>query len=186
MELVIIFIVCAAIVLLPVWLRWRFVSFRGQAVDEYQALGPELDPQVHLAGPLLCEGVIYGPTGRVTSRFVAKMMGTWSDGKGILTEDFVYDSGIKQRREWRIELDGQAMRAEADDVKGQSRGWLAGPALRMRYKIVLPPEDGGHVLDAVDWMYLLDNGTLVNRSQFRKFGILAAELVATIRKDETA
>ncbi len=32
-----------------------------------------------------------------------------------------------------------------------------------------------------DWMYLADNGTIVNRSQFRKFGFKVAELVATMR-----
>lgn len=31
------------------------------------------------------------------------------------------------------------------------------------------------------WMYLSDNGTILNRSQFRKFGIRVAEMVATMR-----
>ena len=40
---------------------------------------------------------------------------------------------------------------------------------------------GGHVLNVVDWMYLMENGTIMNRSQFTKFGITVAELVATMR-----
>ena len=51
----------------------------------------------------------------------------------------------------------------------------------LRYKIRLTPEAGGHVLDVIDWMYLMENGTIMNRSQFRKFGIKVAELVATMR-----
>jgi len=35
-----------------------------------------------------------------------------------------------------------------------------------------------------DWMYLTENGTVMNRSQFRKFGIKVAELVATMRRVE--
>ena len=31
-------------------------------------------------------------------------------------------------------------------------------------------------------MYLMENGTIMNRSQFRKFGIKVAELVATMRR----
>ena len=31
------------------------------------------------------------------------------------------------------------------------------------------------------WMYLSDNGTILNRSQFRKFGIRGDEMVATMR-----
>ncbi len=37
------------------------------------------------------------------------------------------------------------------------------------------------MLDVVDWMYVMENGTIMNRSQFRKFGIKVAELVATMR-----
>jgi len=40
------------------------------------------------------------------------------------------------------------------------------------------------VLKTVDWMYLTPDGTIVNRSQFRKFGIKVAELVATLRPTE--
>ena len=59
-----------------------------------------------------------------------------------------------------------------------------GPALQLRYKFRLPEDAGGHVLDTTDWMYLTPNGTIVNRSQFRKFGIKVAELVATMRPKE--
>ena len=53
--------------------------------------------------------------------------------------------------------------------------------MQLRYAIRLTDAAGGHVLHTTDWMYLLENGTIVNRSQFRKFGIKVAELVATIR-----
>ena len=38
-----------------------------------------------------------------------------------------------------------------------------------------------HALDVTDWMYLMENGTIMNRSEMRKFGIKVAELIATIR-----
>ena len=37
------------------------------------------------------------------------------------------------------------------------------------------------MLDAVDWMYVQPDGVILNRSQFRKFGIKVAELFCTIR-----
>ena len=40
------------------------------------------------------------------------------------------------------------------------------------------------MLDVVDWMYLAPNGTILNRSQMRKFGITVAELVATVRPEQ--
>jgi hypothetical protein len=51
----------------------------------------------------------------------------------------------------------------------------------MLYPIKLPEESGGHVLQAIDWMYMTPDGSITNRSQFRKFGFRVAELVATIR-----
>jgi hypothetical protein len=58
--------------------------------------------------------------------------------------------------------------------------------VQLSYRIRLPADAGGHVLDTTDWMYLVDNGTIINRSQFRKFGITVAELVATMRPKEAA
>ena len=56
-----------------------------------------------------------------------------------------------------------------------------GYAVLLNYRIKLSEEAGGHVLDTTDWMYLMQNGSIMNRSQFRKFGIKVAELVATMR-----
>lgn len=169
--------------LLVIALLRRMTGFAAQKPKAYAALGPAFDPRIHLNGPMLCEGVIYGPFGRVTSRFVAEFEGTWLGNSGTLREHFHYDSGAEQHREWRLTLghDGQ-MRAEADDLVGAGRGTIAGPAVQLLYNIRLPADAGGHVLNVTDWMYLTQNGTIMNRSQFRKFGIKVAELVATMRK----
>ncbi|SDX30523.1 DUF3833 domain-containing protein [Roseicitreum antarcticum] len=160
----------------------RYVGFRSQAAADYTD-GPPIDIRTALSGPILCEGVIYGPTGKVSSRFVADMHGRWDGNKGVLSEDFRYDSGSQQSREWRLTLgnDG-AIRAEADDLVAPGTGQQTGSALRLDYTIRLPESAGGHALDVTDWMYMVENGTVVNRSQFRKYGIKVAELVATMRK----
>lgn len=163
------------------WLLRRLLGFSAQRPADYKG-APAFDLRQHLNGPILCEGVIYGPTGRVTSRFVAQMHGEWDGNRGVLREYFRYDSGADQHREWRLTVgnDGK-IRAEADDVVGQGVGTAAGGALQLRYRLRLPATAGGHVLDVNDWMYVTPNGTLMNRSQFRKFGFKVAELVATLR-----
>lgn len=161
----------------------RYASFQAQRPEDYAKGGPRFDLRQHLSGPLLCEGVIYGPTGRVTSRFVADMEGTWDGNSGVLDEVFHYDSGSVQKRAWRLDLaaDG-SIKATAADVVGAGSGRAEGSGVLLRYKIRLTPEAGGHVLDVTDWMYLMENGTIINRSQFSKFGIKVAELVATMRR----
>ncbi|MCE6951130.1 DUF3833 domain-containing protein [Cereibacter sphaeroides] len=167
-------------------LRDRTLAFAAQRPADYSGKGPALDPRRDLSGPLLCEGVIYGPTGRVTSRFVADMVGRWEGNAGILTERFRYDSGAVDNREWRFQLGNDGtLHAEADDLVGSGVGKAEGSALCLRYRLRLQDDAGGHVLDVIDWMYRLENGTIINRSQFRKFGIKVAELVATLRRIET-
>ncbi|TVP72441.1 MAG: DUF3833 domain-containing protein [Rhodobacteraceae bacterium] len=161
----------------------RFRGFQAQSPQDYAKLEPRVDIREHLSGPIRCEGVIYGPMGRVTSRFVADMHGRWEGNRGVLAEDFIYDSGTKQKREWRLTLgnDGKVT-AEADDLVGKGTGQQSGASLQLRYTIRLPESAGGHALQVTDWMYLVDDKTIVNRSQFRKFGFKVAELVATMRR----
>jgi hypothetical protein len=89
----------AALVLLP-----RVLGFRAQRPVQYAGQGPAFDARTHLSGPILCEGVIYGPLGRVSSRFVADMHGTWQGNQGRLTEKFTYESGVQQDRAWALTL----------------------------------------------------------------------------------
>jgi len=160
----------------------RYVGFGAQAPEDYAGQGPEFDIRRHLNGPLACEGVIYGPTGRVSARFVAEMHATWDGDTGTMTEHFRYDSGAVQDRSWVLKVGANgAITATAPDLVGEGRGAQKGAGVMLRYAIRLPESSGGHVLQATDWMYLMENGTIINRSEFRKFGIRVAELVATMR-----
>ena len=164
------------------WLASRYFSFRAQSPDDYADHGPNFDIREHLNGPLLCEGVIYGPTGRVSSRFVAEFFAEWDGHTGIMREQFRYDSGELQNREWRLQVDEDGkIKADADDLVGTGKGHQSGSSVKLEYNIRLTESAGGHVLSVVDWMYLLENGVIMNRSQFRKFGIKVGELVANIR-----
>jgi len=170
---------------LALWAAGRYLGFMSQKPADYAKGQPAIDLRRHLSGPILCEGVIYGPLGRVTSRFVAEMDGKWEGNRGILDERFRYDSGNSQDRQWRLQISNDGtIRAEAEDILGHGTGRQEGSAVQLNYRIRLPEQAGGWSLDVTDWMYLTENGTIINRSQFRKFGIKVAELVATMRRVE--
>lgn len=168
--------------LVIIWGLSQLMGFAGQKPENYAALTPAFDMRKHLDGDMLCEGMIYGPFGRVVSRFHARFTITWQGEIGRMVEDFKYDSGREQHREWalRVREDG-SVEARADDVTGVGTGQVSGPCLSLKYRISLPKDAGGHWFDVTDWMYLVENGVIMNRSQFRRFGIKLAELVATIR-----
>ena len=169
-----------------VWARGRYADFLAQTPDDYTTgRAGQFDVRTHLNGPIQCEGVIYGPTGRVSSRFVARFDCHWDGNTGVMKEVFDYDDGSQQHREWNLTVkdDGKIL-ARASDVVGDGTGYQSGDSVQLKYRFRLPDASGGHVLDTVDWMYLAPNGTIINRSQFRKFGIKVAELVATMRPIE--
>lgn len=183
-----VYLVIGAVAALAVFgLLTKIMGFSGQRPEDYEDGTPDFDVRKHLNGPILCEGIIYGPTGRVSSRFVADFDCMWEGDHCTMREHFVYDDGSTQDREWHLQIDENgAIKATAEDVVGNGSGQQTGPTVLLNYKIRLPKSAGGHVLKTVDWMYLTPNGTIMNRSQFRKFGIKVAELVATMRpKDIT-
>jgi hypothetical protein len=166
--------------------KTRFASFVSQRPQDY-ADGPMFDIRERFNGPIVCEGVIFGPTGKVTSRFVADFHATWNGNVGTMVEKFHYDSGLEQDRCWTLTLSNDgSIKAEAPDVVGAGTGRQQGSAVVLNYRIKLAKEAGGHALDVTDWMYLTSNGSIMNRSQFRKFGIKVAELVATMRPRDQA
>lgn len=173
----VVLVLAAAAIIGSIW------SFRAQKPADYADTGPAIDIRQHLAGRLICEGMLYDYTGRVNSRFTAEMTGNWEGERGSLAERFVYETGRKHDREWTLKVgnDG-AITAEAPDIVGIGRGVQSGATAQLKYRIRLPEDAGGHVLDVVDWMYLAPNGTVMNRSEFRKFGIRVAMLFATMRK----
>ncbi|MCV6823101.1 MULTISPECIES: DUF3833 domain-containing protein [Halocynthiibacter] len=157
-------------------------GFKRQKLEQYAKSGPRFDVSEVFDGAVLCEGVIYGPMGSVTSRFVATMDGKWSKDAGNIHEVFTYANGEEQSRNWRITVkENGHFEATADDIVGVAKGRQLGSAARLTYRLRLPESAGGHVLSVTDWMYQLDNGTIINRSEMRKFGFKVAELVATMR-----
>ena len=159
-----------------------FLDFMAQRPSDYAMTAPAFDLRQVLDGPLVASGVIYGPTGRVATRFVADMQGTWDAEGGILAEDFRYDTGRTQQRAWRIVPgpDGR-FTATAADVVGTGEGQVSGATAVLRYRLRLPEDAGGWEVDVTDWLYLGQDGVIVNRSQLRRFGILVGELVGSIR-----
>ena len=189
MSLVLAFVLGIAVTVVAVKAINSFWSFQAQSLSDYAgpptpALGDVL------GGKFQAHGLIFDYSGRAKSRFTANIEGAFDAEGGVLREHFSYASGADDRRQWDIRFgpDGRTFTATAADVIGEGKGAIEGDAIRMTYRLQLPERAGGHVLDVVDWLYLMPDGTIVNRSEMRKFGVLAAELMAvfTPAKIETA
>ena len=164
-----------------------FFSFGAQSPADYAGIGPDFVLKKQLSGRILSEGLIYGPNGTMTNSFVAEMVGEWDGDTGTLSESFTYANGRKQERKWYLTIvSDTTFTATADDIVGTAQGVVSGSTVNLTYDIILPKEAGGYVLRATDWMYLTDNGVIMNKSEMRKFGIKVAELIATMRPNPSS
>lgn len=150
---------------------------------DYQAEQPELDLTRYFDGPVDGWGMVQDRSGRVLRRFYVRIDARWRGDVGTLDESFVWSDGKKERRIWTItRLDANHYTGNAGDVVGMASGVARGNALQWKYVLRLPPEQGGWEVDLDDWMFLVDERTMLNRSTIKKFGIRFAEITIAFRK----
>ena len=155
----------------------------GPNVATYQAERPELRLEEYFNGTLDAWGMFQKRDGEVVKRFKVVIDASWQGDQGILDEQFSYSDGSRQRRVWRItNLGNGEYSGQADDVVGTARGRVSGNALYWRYTLELPVEDKVYQVQFDDWMYLQDNGVLINRSVMKKFGFELGEVTLFLKK----
>lgn len=154
------------------------------SVDDYATEKPVLDLTRFFDRPVQAWGIYQDRSGKVLKRFHVDITSRRDGDRLILDERFVYSDGSTQRRVWTLIPDGQnRWRGTADDVVGEATGELAGNALRWRYQLNLPVDGTTYVVTFDDWMYLMDEDTLINRSFMSKFGVELGQVTLFFRRE---
>ena len=153
------------------------------AVDDYRDERPVLELSRYFNGVIDGWGVFQDRSGRVVRRFHVKIDARWDGDTGILDEDFTYSDGSKSRRVWTItKIDAHTYQGRADDVVGTAVGKAYGNALRWTYVLQLPVDGRIYNVDFDDWMYLVDDRVMLNRSVMSKFGFRLGELTLSFSR----
>lgn len=152
-------------------------------VEQYKAEQPKLDLKSYLNGTLDAWGIFQGRSGEVKKRFHVVIDAKWEGDTGVLDEKFKWSDGTASRRIWTLkrQADG-TYRGTADDVVGEAVGELAGNALRWRYVLALPVDGKNLHVDFDDWMFLMDDKVMLNRSYMSKWGFGLGEVTLTFVK----
>jgi hypothetical protein len=152
-------------------------------VSQYRAEQPVLDVKHYLNGTLDAWGMFQGRSGEVKKRFHVVIHASWTGNTGVLDEHFSWSDGTTSRRVWTLTMapDG-SLRGTADDVVGEAIGEVAGNALRWRYVLALPVDDKIYHVNFDDWMFLMDDKVMMNRSYMSKWGIDLGEVTLTFVK----
>ena len=169
-----------------IWLLaccFLLVSCGSVSVDDYAAEQPVLNLESYFSRPVQAWGMFQDRSGKVVKRFHVLIDARWQGDTGTLDERFTYSDGTTQRRVWTITRLGPGRYSgRADDVVGEATGEAAGNALRWRYVLALPVDGKVYNVDFDDWMFLMDDQVMLNRSLMSKWGFRLGEVTLSFHK----
>ncbi|GAA64338.1 hypothetical protein P20311_2133 [Pseudoalteromonas sp. BSi20311] len=160
-------------------------SCSAPSVEHYKGSEPNFDFKTFFSGDLKAYGVVQDFKGELTRKLVVDLSATWDGNKGIIEEDFVYDDGETQKRIWKITLnDDNTLTGTASDVLGIATGESDGSVFHWNYNVEIPYDGSTLEVNFDDWMYLVTNTRLINRTSIVKFGVEVGEVILVIEKVE--
>ncbi|MGO2476766.1 MAG: DUF3833 domain-containing protein [Pseudoalteromonas sp.] len=171
--------------LLSVSLLLVLTSCTAPKVEHYEGSEPVFNFKQFFNGKLKAYGVVQDYKGELTRKLVVELSASWQGNTGTIEEDFTYDDGETQRRVWEITLnEDNTLTGTAGDVIGTAKGSSNGSVFQWGYTVELPYD--GDTIEARfdDWMYLVTQSRLINRTSIVKFGVEVGEVTLVIEKLE--
>ena len=154
----------------------------ASSLDDYRDEQPSLELDQFFDGRLVAYGMVQDFSGKVTRRFRADISAQWQEEKGTLDERFFFSDGEQQSRCWTIVKQGNRYRGTAGDIVGEALGEVQGNTLNWRYTLQVPVNGRVWNIALDDWLYLIDEHNLINRTKMKKFGLPVGQLTLHIRK----
>ena len=169
--------------LLLLALALSITSCTGVDVARYADQQPALNLEQFFSQPVKAWGMFQKRSGEVVKRFEVNIVSRREGNNLILDERFLYSDGTRQRRVWTLTPEGQGRwSGRAEDVVGIAKGQIAGNTLHWRYRLNLPVDDSTYEMSMDDWMYLMDEDTLINRTSMSKFGVEVGQVTIFFRR----
>lgn len=152
-------------------------------IEDYQNEQPVLKLEEFFNGELVAYGMVQDYSGKVIQRFKADLQGTWDGNNGVLDEQFYYADGTTDERIWRITKTGEnSYEGRAADVADVAMGTTAGNVLNWSYTLIIERDGEPFEVKLDDWLYLVDENNMINRTKMYKFGIEVGEITLYIGK----
>ena len=152
---------------------------------DYKDKKPTLKLEEYFDGKTIARGVFEDRFGNIKKSFKVFIDGSWDGQFLILKEDFIYDDGTKDYREWKIEKDktnSNAYSGYAEGVIGIASGYVSGNAFNWKYAFRLQVGKNKFKVKFDDWMFLQEDGYLINIAKVKKFGITLGRVILFFEK----
>lgn len=154
-------------------------------LSDFEDAPRSLKLEEYFEGETTAYGLFEDRFNKVRRQFTVDITGTVEGEVLTLDERFVYDDGERDTRVWTIDILGDGRYCgTADDVPGIAEGQVIGNAFNWSYKVDLRVGDDTWNVGFDDWMYLLEDGILINRAYVTRFGVRIGEVTIAFRKDQ--
>jgi hypothetical protein len=155
----------------------------GNMIDSYAGTTPVMKFDEFFNGPLTGYAIVQDRRGKVIKSFTVTMNGHWDNEQGSLQEHFLYSDGKQQDRMWKItKLQDGTFEGTANDIIGTAIGRSNGEAIQWNYIMSVDVDGSSYDFSFDDWMYLMNDHLILNRSTMTKFGIKVGEITISIQK----
>ena len=102
-----------------------------------------------------------------------------------MQEWFEFDDGEKTERVWDIVfVNNKFFKGKAHDIIGDANGEQNGNAVNINYTLQVPYKDSNINLKMDDWMYLIEDDLILNRTSMKKFGLKVGEIMLFMKKSK--
>jgi hypothetical protein len=155
----------------------------GMNVEDFKGQNPKLVLEEYFLGETYAYGLFQDRFGNVKRQFKVDIQGSFEDGVLTLVEDFHYQDGEEDQRIWKItpEADGRYT-GTAADIIGEAEGRIRGNALNWKYTMNLPVGDSHYKVNFDDWMFLQNDGVMINKATVTKWGFRVGEVILFFSK----
>ena len=163
------------------WIVVVFVILTGCSdplpVVAFAGTSPTLDPVRFFTGHVRSWGVME-QFGAPTSVVTTDCRGEQDGPDGLrMVQTLVIGTDPPQTRTWQMRRAGPGrFEATANDMVGNAVGEASGRAFHWTWTLALSPGNPLKDVTMSQWWYLLEDGSLMNRTTVSKLGITAAEV----------
>ncbi|WP_076417078.1 MULTISPECIES: DUF3833 domain-containing protein [Colwelliaceae] len=158
-------------------------SCSSPKIEDYNNTTPNLVLEDFFNGELVAYGMVLDRNGKLSRRFTVKLEAYWENNKGTINEWFIFDDGEKSIRTWQlIKQENNTYTGTANDVVGTAKGQTNGSALYWQYDLIITVDGSEYQVTLDDWMYLLDDKRLFNKTDIIKYGLKVGEIILYIEQ----
>jgi hypothetical protein len=170
---------------IAIFLTFMMTGCSAIDVAEYRGSKPTFSFFDYFTGETKGWGIVQDRKGKVNRQFVVHITGEVDGETLTLFEQFTWRNGERTTRTWKIKKTGEhTFSGTAGDVVGNALGTTYGNVLNWKYPLIIETEGSTWKVSLDDWMFLLPDNVLLNKTEMSKFGIHLGDVTIAFRKPD--